>query len=130
MNTKNALHRIITELDSNLPDGITKDNLFDAIDVIKDSLVRGKKFEEMWADFKSVYGYRTTFDASGENQLSKLVNIMDKAEVAFLGSTPRTRKERFNDIIAGIYDLDVTPRADKVDIVNSLIELRNEEERV
>ena len=89
-------------------------------------LAQGELFRKMWEDFKSTYGYRTTYDASGENQLSKLINIMDTAEVAFLGSRPRSIRERINGMIENLNSMGVA--IDTKELVNLLIELRDKEE--
>ena len=52
MNTKNAIFRIKYELNKNLNDGITKDNLFEAIDNIVALLKRGEKFEKIVEDLE------------------------------------------------------------------------------
>jgi len=118
MNIKRAFHRIITELDNNLPDGITKDNLFDAIDDIKASLILGEKLGKMY------YILRDKIYTPGGTGIS--ANI-DKLETEFLGTSKlKTRKEKINDIMTKMRDLGVA----KNDIITMLIDLRDEEEDV
>ena len=117
MNIKRALHRIITELDDNLPDGITKDNLFDCIDDIKASLILGEKLGKMYYILKD-----KIYTSSGTGISADI----DRLEVEYLGSM--TKNDLINDIIEEVYKLNIHPRVDKVDVVNMLVKLRDEEE--
>ena len=76
MNMKRAIFRIKHELNESLNDGVTKDNLFEAIDKMKIGFKEGKKYKAMWEEFQLTYGYRTTYDELGENQLSSIDNIL------------------------------------------------------
>lgn len=91
-------------------------------------LASGELYRKMWKDFKSTYGYRTTYNSSGDQQLCRLEDIMDKAEVAFLGSKPKTKHQRLNEVIdrLGVY-MQVGKMSE---IIKLLVELRDEEEDV
>ena len=130
MNTRNALRRIIYELDSNLPDGITKDNLFDAIDVIKASLVRGGKYEELCNVLVEKYDYayvHKLVDKSAE-EVSQVREIMAKLRAEFFGTSSKSKHQRLNEVIdrLGVY-MQVGKMSG---IIELLVELRDEEEDV
>ncbi len=62
----------------------------------------GENYVDMWNDFKTTHGYKTTFNPNGDQQLCRLVNIMDKAETTFLGSKPETKAEEVERLLREI----------------------------
>jgi len=75
-----------------------------------------EKFRMMWNDVLHLF--------SGYND-SNLKHIYEK-----YFPKPKTKKDLINNIIEEVYRLNIHPRADRVDVVNMLIKLRDEEEYV
>lgn len=121
MKTKDVIHYLegtvcLAEIDSSYID--------EAVRMIK----CGENYVDMWEDLKSTHGYRTTYNSSGDQQLCRLENVMDKAEVAFLGSRPKSIRERVNDMLDSLNSVGVA--VDIKELTNLLIELRDKEGNV
>jgi len=119
--------RVKYVINEHLCDGITKDTMLLWLDNLNDRAKIGDKHVSMWENLKSTYGYRTTYDALGQQCLGKLADIMDKIKNIYFPK-PKTKMERITDIIEAVYNLNVHPRADTVDVIDMLLKLRDEEE--
>ena len=82
-------------------------------DLVVRLLKRGENFEKRWNDLKD---------------LMDSTSVMDKLEVEYLGSKPRTKHQRLNEVIdrLGIY-MQVGKMSE---IIELLVKLRDEEENV
>jgi len=96
--------------------------------LVKGLLWRGGKYEKMWHKFNTQYSHLQLFPHGSAMGPNTVAIAMDNLFTEFFGTRPKTRREKFNDAIASVYNLDVRPRADKVDIVNILIGLRDSRE--
>jgi len=75
MNTKNAIFKIKHIINEYLNDGITKDNLFEAIDIIKNKLKCGEKHKQMWKELREYYGeYRINCEHMDDVGLEKVMD--------------------------------------------------------
>jgi len=124
--------RVKYVINEHLCDGITKDTMLLFLENLDGRAERGDKLENMWENLKSVYGYRTTYDALGQQQLGKLMNIMDKIKSTYFPKA-KTKKERLNGMINNLNRLfnerDYFGTSWKMaDLMDLLIELRDEEE--
>ena len=125
MNTEETYHieflESLKRYDPPLPD-----NFNEKIDKIINQIKCGKKYEAMWKEFKFKRG--DTYAVLAQLSKGTIKDDMNGFEQKYF-PVSRTRKEMIDELMNSIYNLNVTPRADKVDIIDSLIELRDKEEK-
>lgn len=87
MNTKNAIERIKYILNEHLDDGITKYNIFKAIDIIEDKLKRGEKYEAIIKEIKYEIDWhrpeREVYDSGSKGDdeyINETLDLIDRLE--------------------------------------------------
>ena len=121
----NSLRRNTFRYHSSVQDCDSADDIREfngKINEVSYMLDRGEKYERLCNTLVERYGCVHLHKLPAE----KLRDIILRLEIEFFGSRHETRKEKINDIMNKMRDLGIA----KNDIINMLIELRDEEEKV
>ena len=117
------INRVKYIINEHLCDGITKDTMLLWLDNLNDEAKQGEKYRHIVVDVETMLlpGYFVT----GAPELEQFRRLYKETKEKYF-LKPKTRRQRINNIMTKMRDLGIA----KNDIINMLIELRDEEEKV